>query len=352
MLDLIERYLSDLHAQGKSPATIRAYGSDARGLHRYLGHLGLTLPQLGRPEMRGYLRYLRDHYEPGTVHRKIHGARGFLRWCVEEGVLPEDPSRGLALGRLPDKDPVVVTDEEVEKVLEAARRDLPAFAALSLLAYTGARRAELLGALWGDVDWERRTLRLRGKGGHNRTVPLIAPVMEVLLALRGREWTKADDPILVNRHGGPLGRDGLRKIVDRYAREAGIARHLTPHAFRHGVATRLAQQGVDPFTIASLLGHRDLATTQRYVHPGLPQRRDALEALALRETAAGAPEVMQDGQWANMVHGLEVALAAAAGGYETSESPDSLKFLRAIALLILRLDSRQDGKRNPPAEDL
>lgn len=309
--DLIERFLLDLRALGRAEATQKAYGTDARWLLRYLGHEGIALSAVTRGVLRGYLRHLTEHYEGGTVHRKFHGAKVFLRWCVEEGILEQDPAQGLALARLPDKDPVVATDEEVEKILRAARHDLPALAALMLLAYTGARRSELLGALWGDIDWERRTLRLRGKGGHNRTVPLVKPVLEVLLALRGREWTGSEDPLLVNRFGQPLGRDGLRKVVDRYTKEAGITRHLTPHAFRHGVASRLAARAVDPFTIAELLGHRDLATTQRYVHPGLGQKRDALEALAIGESAA-ATSAPQAGPAAAL--GLLQALLG--GGWE------------------------------------
>ena len=288
MLEHLDPYLVDLAAQGKRPLTLKSYAADIRTLARFMEREGLSLATLGRPEMRAYQRFLASRYEPASVHRKIHGARGYLRWLVEEGVITEDPSKGIVLGRLPDKDPNVVTDEEVEKILREARKDLRALALLSLLAYTGARRAEILGALWGDVDLHQRTWRIRGKGGHNRTVPLISPLVEILHALRAESFPGPEERLLQNRFGQPLGRDQVRKIVNRYAKEAGITRRITPHAFRHGTATRLAAHGVDPFTIASLLGHRDLATTQRYVHPGAGQKRDALEALAIQESAASA----------------------------------------------------------------
>lgn len=248
--ELVLEYLSDLRSQGRRPLTLDAYHSDLKGLLAYLEGRNLSLASLEARDLKDYQRYLMDHYEASSVRRKLFVIRGFFRWAMYEGHLQADPAQRLIIPKLPDKETVAVTDEEVEAVLTAARRDL--------------HRGEAL---------------IRGKGGHNRTIPLIRPVKEVLMALRSEGWTRPEDPVLLNRNGKPMGRGKISQIVSFYRKRAGIERNITPHSFRHGVATRLAQRGVDPFTIAAILGHRDLATTQKYVHPGMASRQDALLAL-------------------------------------------------------------------------
>ena len=305
---LLDRYLEDLRLEGKSSATVKAYGGDLRDFFAYLHREGVELERLDLSRVRDYRRQLSAHgYAPASINRKLQAVRTFSHWLVAEHVVSADPTRGLVVGRQPDRDPVYVTAAEADRILHAARLDLPAHAMLNVLTYTGVRREEGLTRTWADADLEHGELRVEGKGGHNRTVPLVPSVVTSLQALWQRERPAPGDRILVNSYGRPLSRDGLRHTVQRYVRAAGIDRRITPHSFRHGLATRLAAAGTDPFTIAQILGHRDLATTQKYVHPSPRDRREALEAVA----PVAARTSSSDETWNGVPEGVRGALAAA-----------------------------------------
>lgn len=287
---IIESFLTDLAAEGRRPLTITAYRGDLKDFARFLKETCTDLASVADKDIRAYRRSLIERgYQPSSIARKLNCVRTFSHWAVAEELVAKDPTLRLVVARVRPPEVVYVTDEESEAMMQAARYDLTGLAVIASLTYLGERRSEALGMRWCDVDLVKLTVTIHGKGERDRTVPLIRPLAEILSVLKERSWAKPEDFVLTNRFGRPLGRTGITRIVKMYAKAAGIKKNVTPHSLRHGVATRLAQRGVSPFAIASILGHQDITMTQRYVHPDLERQRTALESLGTSARHTDSP---------------------------------------------------------------
>jgi site-specific recombinase XerD len=185
----------------------------------------------------------------------------------------------------PRKLPHPLSREEVGVLLDHPPTDtvigIRDRAVLTLLYGTGIRASECAGLTERDINWEEATIRVMGKGGHERTLPLNEEVIHVLRQYRlARGPAQAGEPFFRSREGGALSRNAIYERVRRHARQARLPQRVSPHRLRHTFATHLVQAGVGLVTLRDLLGHRQITSTQIYIH---------LTAQDLRQAAAKHP---------------------------------------------------------------
>ncbi len=273
--ELLLRYLTFLSVEkGLSSHTIEGYKGDIEDFLGYLKVLGLALPDAVRDAFTGYLMHLAGRgLSPSTIRRRFSALRGLYAFMVEEGILSSDPMEGVDTPRLWATLPCVLDLREVERLLEAPPVHTPLGvrdrAMLELLYATGVRVSELVGLRLVDLDMVECLLRLRGKGGKERIVPV---GQEALLWLGRylnvrRELDKRGSPYLfLTTRGGPMSRQRFWQLVKSYAKAVGIEKAISPHTLRHSFATHLLERGADLRVVQELLGHADLSTTQIYTH--------------------------------------------------------------------------------------
>jgi site-specific recombinase XerD len=265
-------------ARGLRIRTIAAYDATLRQFRDYvrLTHAGLPPDQVTPRIVLEYLEHLRRDRDNGdsAINRALVVIRGFYCAVVAMGHLEHaaNPIVGFpTIKAVPRKLPAVLTEEETEQLLNAPRADtvigLRDRALLTLLYGTGIRASECAGLRHGDVDLIAATIRVTGKGGHDRTIPLNARVLErlrVYMNVRGAGLPSA--PVFVSRKHRAMTRGAIYERVRRHARRARIAKHVSPHRLRHTFATHLVRAGVGLVTIRDLLGHRLITSTQIYLH--------------------------------------------------------------------------------------
>ncbi|WP_307785359.1 tyrosine recombinase XerC [Microbacterium hibisci] len=282
ILEAAERYLRQLaDVRRLSPATVRAYRADLAGLSAACGDIALDDVDL--ENLRDWLwQAVQRGDSRATIARRTAAVRGFFAWATEAGLLAGDPSLRLVAPKRGRTLPKVATAEALADVLArmenaAAAGDpiaLRDHAVLELLYGAAVRVSELCGLDVDDIDRDRRTARVLGKGAKERVVPFGLPALRAMDAylVRGRPALVArrpdDTPTAAMFLGARGGRLGSRAVYDLVARELGpeLGEHVGPHALRHSAATHLLDGGADLRAVQELLGHASLGTTQIYTH--------------------------------------------------------------------------------------
>jgi integrase/recombinase XerD len=273
----VAAFLSDLVAvRGLAIRTVDAYRRDLADLQRFVEESGDgPIEQVGEREIEGWLRDSRSRgLSPATRGRRLSAVRSFLRFLRERGRREDDPAEVLSAPRRRRPLPRVLDESEVAALLAAPARAEPRgardAAMLEVLYATGLRVSELVALRTGQIDMRRGLVRVIGKGGRERVVPL---GREALAALRGyvdgarRELAQRGDVVFPGRRGRPLTRQAFWHNLRVHARRAGIpTARISPHVVRHSFATHLVQNGADLRTVQTLLGHRDISTTEIYTH--------------------------------------------------------------------------------------
>jgi integrase/recombinase XerD len=278
---LVLDFLSYLELErGLSRNTLDAYRTDLQQYGSYLAAHDLEALTAGPADISEFLAELATGnggagYSSATVHRKAACLRSFYKQLRRDELIGDDPTAALSAPRRAKKLPQVLNYAEVQKLLAAPRGDEPTAlrdrALLEAMYASGLRASETIGLELGDVDLHEGVLRTRGKGGKERLVPLgrkaIAAISSYLRGGRPKLIGERHEArLFVNFRGGPLSRQGLYKIVQRNAREAGLAGQMSPHTLRHSFATHLLAGGCDLRAVQEMLGHADIATTQMYTH--------------------------------------------------------------------------------------
>jgi integrase/recombinase XerC len=263
---------------GLSPASVRAYSSDAQRFAEWAGRGGAEGPaDVDRIVLRRYLAYLATRrYAKASIARTAASLRSYFQWCAKRGLIVDDPSVRLSAPSPDSRLPRVLGHQELGQLLEpagghaagtrpeVARRD---DAVLELLYGSGIRVAELCGLDLGDVDLARGVVTVTGKGSKQRQVLIHARCAEAVAAwLDGPRATMSTDEspaqaLFFNRRGHRLGPRDVRRLLDR---RSPVPTH--PHALRHSFATHLLDGGADLRVVQELLGHASLQTTQVYTH--------------------------------------------------------------------------------------
>jgi integrase/recombinase XerD len=267
--------------RGLSRNTLEAYRSDLLQLGVYLRRESVGVLEAEHEHLAAFLAELatggedRPPVAPATLQRKAACLRSFYRHLRREGILGRDPTADLRAPRKSQRLPHVLSRDEIQRLLATPRGSDPATlrdrALLELMYACGLRASEAIGLNVGDLDLRAGVLRAHGKGSKERLVPAgrqaIAAVRMYLAHGRPALVGLRDEAkLFVNRRGGGLTRQGLYKIVQRYARAAGLEGRMSPHTLRHTFATHLLAGGCDLRSLQEMLGHADVATTQIYTH--------------------------------------------------------------------------------------
>jgi integrase/recombinase XerC len=284
------RYLEAERA--RSPHTVRAYLSDVQSLLAYAAADGVTdLRGIGLATLRGWLGVQSESgVSRSTLARRAATARAFTAWAVREEHIDVDPALRLRAPKPEKSLPGVLHQQQVLRVfagLEAAAAGgeplaLRNRAMVELLYATGIRVGELAGMDVDDLDPDRRTLRVTGKGNKQRTVPYGLPA-----ALAVDDWLRRGRPSLAAAASGPalfLGARGgrvdqrqVRSVVKGLLDALGDTAATGPHALRHSAATHLLDGGADLRAVQEILGHSSLATTQIYTHVSVDRLRQSYQ---------------------------------------------------------------------------
>jgi integrase/recombinase XerC len=271
-----------------SEHTVAAYCTDVRGFAEWASRSGVNEPGgVKRNLVRRYLAYLTTReYARRSIARKSASLRRYFRWLVRIGALVSDPTIGVHTAGGEGRLPRVLDGKDLGELLEAPspegeprwRRAMDD-AVLEVLYGSGLRVSELCGLDVSSLDLETGAVVVWGKGAKQRRVPLSEPSVAAL-----RSWLEvradvvpADGPaasaLFGNERGRRLTPRDVRRILDR---RSPVPTH--PHALRHSYATHLLDGGADLRAVQELLGHSDVATTQRYTHVSRERLRAAYNA--------------------------------------------------------------------------
>ena len=270
-------YLHHLTVErGLATHTVAAYRRDLTAWATYLEVRATAVEEAGVELLRGHLDALAAAgLSARSLRRHLSALRGLYRYLLREQLATRDPTERIEPPRLGRPLPSVLTIDEIEQLLAQPQPHRPTGirdrAMLETLYGSGLRVSELVKLDENGVSWEGGFLRVTGKGSKGRLVPCSEPALAWLeryrdearpLLLHGRTAR----PLFVTARGGGLSRQWVGKLVDRYARAAGIRQRVTPHTLRHSFATHLLDGGADLRFIQEMLGHADISTTQIYTH--------------------------------------------------------------------------------------
>jgi len=271
-----------LLAARRSPRTVDAYRRDLVHLQSWLGR---PVASAGTDELNRYIAQLRaDGRAPATISRRISAARSFFAHQVLLGTRTDNPAAALEPPRRRPKLPRTLSPREAERLIEAAAgttpRSLRDAALVELLYGAGLRVSEAVGLERAAIDLEERLVRCTGKGGKERVVPIGRSAADALRRYlsRGRPYLdrRYRQDLFLNAQGGALTRAGAFLILRRLAEKAGLEPgRVHPHLLRHSFATHLLEGGADLRSVQEMLGHADLATTEVYTHVTDRRRREA-----------------------------------------------------------------------------
>jgi integrase/recombinase XerD len=267
--------------RGLSRNTLGAYRTDLFQYGEYLAAHKLDALTATPADVTEFLAELatgegeRPAVSSSTIHRKAACLRSFYKHLRRDELIGDDPTAALSAPRRSKKLPAVLNYAEVQKLLSAPRGSEPTAlrdrALLEVMYACGLRASETIGLDVADLDLHEGLLRARGKGSKERLVPLgRQAILAINAYMRGGRpklvGDREEPKLFVNFRGGPLTRQGLYKIVQRHARDAGLDGRMSPHTLRHSFATHLLQNGCDLRAVQEMLGHADISTTQMYTH--------------------------------------------------------------------------------------
>ena len=276
LLGLLDHFLEvAIFEVGLSENTLDNYKRDLKDYILYLIERGVdSFSKVNFPLIIEYLIHLQKKgLSARSVARHLSALRGFHKFLYEEHITQNNPLEGVETPKLTKKLPTFLTEGEVEKILDCARkvssptkeRDL---AILELFYSCGLRVSELANLSLPDIILSERVLRIRGKGRKVRIVPIGNVAMELLsdwLNIRNAKKVTCSN-VFVSVRGKPLSRVAVWHVVKRYATLAGLGDRVSPHTFRHSFATHLLNRGADLRAVQELLGHASISTTQIYTH--------------------------------------------------------------------------------------
>lgn len=280
-IDAFARYLGD--ERRSSPRTVETYVRDLRSFREYVRKEGLPSDarELDIVALRGFLGSLFRNNQASTMKKKVSAIRSFFRFLLKRRMIERNPAAGLRAPKVATTLPRFLTVDQAFRVMGSPpKEDVRAKslrardqALLETLYGTGVRVGELASMNIGDCDFTAASVRVLGKGGKERIVPLGKSAIDALeaylperLRLLAKAGQGAIDALWISRGGRRLSVRQVQNIVRRHGTLGAGRNDLHPHAMRHTCATHLLDAGADLRSIQELLGHSSLSTTQRYTH--------------------------------------------------------------------------------------
>jgi integrase/recombinase XerC len=297
MDELIDKYIDYLqYERNASPHTIRNYRSDLKQFRDFLtqGRAGapLDVASIDSLRIRAFLAHLYSNERKKTsIARKLAAVRAFFKFLAREHRLEKNPASTVSTPKLDKTLPRIMTEEEMNTFLDQVAKAASSGGAilardramLELLYASGLRVSELVGLDLRSVNFGDAMLLVRGKGRKERIVPFgskarqslndYLPVREKLL----REWRTGEVALFLNTRGRRLTARSVDRLLKKYVRALGPNIKVSPHSMRHAFASHLLTEGADLRAIQEMLGHKSLATTQKYTQVSIKQLIDVYD---------------------------------------------------------------------------
>ena len=280
-IDAFAQYLAD--ERRSSPRTVETYVRDLRSFRDWVRGEGLPedARELDIVALRGFLSSLFRSDQASTMKKKVSAVRSFFKFLLKRRIIDHNPASSLRTPKVPKGLPRFLTVDQAFRVMEAPPKESERAkplkardrALLETLYGTGVRVGELASMNIGDFDFTERSVRVLGKGGKERIVPLGQAALEAVQAylperrgLQAKAKQGDQDALWLARSGRRLSIRQVQNIVRRHGTLGAGRGDLHPHAMRHSCATHLLDAGADLRSIQELLGHSSLSTTQKYTH--------------------------------------------------------------------------------------
>lgn len=261
--------------RGLADNSLQAYRRDLQDVEKFLCGRRRTLSTAQADDFRDYLQHQsRLGQSTRTVARRLAAIRSFLRYQIALGSDCTPVLQQLQRPKPENSLPRVLSRAQVNQLISAPDPRSMLFARdvaiLELLYAAGLRASELCALELGDVNLHVGCVKVTGKGGKQRIVPLgraaIEAIERYLAECRPKLDRHASERLFLSRSGKPMERIGLWMLVERYGRKSGLLKSISPHVLRHCFATHLLSGGADLRVVQELLGHADISTTQIYTH--------------------------------------------------------------------------------------
>ena len=287
-LDLFFEFMK--FEKGLSDNSLSSYHND---LHRYAGFVEARgmggLNEVSRADVRNYFKSLFDlGLKQSSIARNFSAVRNIHRFLLFRKISELDPTTNLARPKPSKKLPVVLSKEEIERLIKApdtgGQLGLRDRAIIETLYATGIRVSELVNLKKRDLIKSENVIRVFGKGSKERIVPICDIALEWIeryYSTTRNEFTKlreiGSDFIFLNFRGGRISRISVWRMLQKYARDANINKQIHPHTLRHTFATHLLEGGADIRAVQEMLGHCDIGTTQIYLHLDMNYLKEVID---------------------------------------------------------------------------
>ncbi|HUY41980.1 MAG TPA: site-specific tyrosine recombinase/integron integrase [Candidatus Dormibacteraeota bacterium] len=284
----------------RAERTVREYESDLDLFARFVAPRTPVEQTLVAATVSNVRQFLMDMTRRGlsaaAVRRRIAALGAFFRYAKREGLRQDNPAADVGNIKLPRRLPKAISVKDAERLLATKPaagtsefQRLRDGAILELFYASGIRRAELVGIDLADVDFDRRTIRVVGKGNKERYVFFNDAAADALRRYLAVRPPGGDGALFVSRRRSRLSYPQVGNVFRLFVRLSGLEGKITPHTLRHSFATHLHQRGVDIMTIKELLGHDSVATTQIYAKVTLEHMRQAYEEAHPRSRPKRSP---------------------------------------------------------------
>jgi site-specific recombinase XerD len=278
-------FIDALAGKNRSQATIRAYQTDLLQFIRFLHDTNvlITSPHdVQKVDVLEYFSHLAKKDLTGVARaRKMSAIREYFRFLEGLGHILKSPTTGVETPKRERNIRQFLRSDEYTKMLSLAGANPRDYAILQVFLQTGIRVSELAHLTINDVDFLKPSLTVTGKGKVAREIALEKKGLQALksyLAVRPESYSER---LFLNYKGEPISERGIRKLVVKYTKAAGITKKASCHTLRHTFATYKAEKGVSPFQLQQWLGHANLNTTQIYVHLGKQNAKKIMEQTSL-----------------------------------------------------------------------
>lgn len=281
--DLLESFLQHLRVvRGLSPRTLINYRIDLVNYLAYLAKTSKDPLKISRAELTDYFWHRKAQgVQASSIARYMASLRAFHRFLFAEGTTATDPTVLLQSPRKTERLPRYLTIEEVSRLMTAAgtskTRQVRLKAMLEVLYAAGLRVSELVGLRRDAIDLQVGYVRVFGKGGKERVIPIGERArLAVQNYLDSRPETPASvKTLFISDRKRPMSTVHFWRLIRKVAQQAGILKSVNPHVLRHSFASHLVQNGADLRAVQEMLGHASIATTQIYTHVGQAHLQDA-----------------------------------------------------------------------------
>lgn len=265
--------------KGLAENSILSYKRDLAKYHAFIENRQRidNIANVSQRNLRAYVRYLNaENISPNSIKRAISCIRNYHQFLVSEGKMDNNPALQIDTPKVARKLPNVLSVEEIDKILHfipkkapMAKRDIAIF---EMMYSCGLRVTELCNFKMSNILWDSEMVRVDGKGGRQRFVP-IGPIARTNL----KNYINKERPSLIkknpnipelflSRNGNKLTRMMIWILLKKWTSTAEITKEVSPHTLRHSFATHLLEGGADLRSVQEMLGHADISTTQIYTH--------------------------------------------------------------------------------------